>query len=784
MKNITSSLGFRLTVASYLVVAVFMSVAGVTVYRVSKDSIKMGATSMVRQMADDLQLGAAANRSPAELGDVLARRKAAKSGSAWIMDRDGTLLYNPDPLFREEYLAKNPKAFGNIIVSLQSASPRAPTQGGFREKLADIAQRYDEGFGTYRQFGEERIVAFRSLPGRGLLIGVDEPVTSANSELDRIKKFISYTALVSALLIMAFNLLSIRIIIRPYYHELEDLNASLEHSNRQLEDINAKLAVSNRNLTVLYEVGLGMRHTLALRDILDLILKGAVGVLDVDRIAVFVPAAGGRELVLRAVVGGAAGGPGRDDVRVPLGPTGGALAAAFQRKETVRIEEGQRIPPSLRLADPLAAAALLRSRAFVAVPLVVQDRAVGVIVVDNKVRRGPLSEDMVHLLGIFANQAAVAVENARLYDQLRRKIEELDARVDQLSIMHQIGNAMQRIITREEALGFIMRGIFEGIGFSEVVLALVDREEDALRGETGLGVAVADVRGVRVPLVEEENLLVLAASRKSPVGIVHLGRERLLEIVSQPLEDGAWRESVGVAVEGARVAVMAVPLIAREEVIGVVAVARREPAPVVRRNEVELLLLYANTAGLTVERSELYDRLQHSVESLEVTDNVSRLFTFRYGQQRLHEELATCLAAREPFAAVMIGVDGFKAYNDGCGHEAGDRALAEIGEIVKGALRGTDVAFRYGGRLLAAGMPRVERAAAAAVAAQIRERVRRHRFPGAGGQRDQALTVTIGVAGCAAGQACGSVDDIFKSLLGQLHRDEAGGGDRIFTIEG
>ena len=384
MKNITTSLGFRLTVASYLVVAIFMSIAGITVYRVSKDSIKMGAMAMVNRMAEELALVPAA--PPEELGDRLLRVKVRKSGSTWIMDKDGNLLYNPDPLFREEYIVKK-KNFGNIQVVLQAASPRASGQGSFKEKLVDIVQKYEEGFGTYRQFGEERILAFRTLPGRGLLIGVDEPVSSANSELERIKKFISYTALVSALLIMAFNLLSIRIIIKPYYREMEDLNASLQHSNSQLEDLNGKLAVSNRNLTTLYDVGLGLRHSLALKDILALIVNGAHQVLDVDRIAVFLPTPDGKSLELRSLAGDAM--PADAVTGAAGGARAGGLAASFQRKELVRLEEGQKIPPSLRLGPPASTEPFLRSRAFVAVPLVVKDRAVGVIAVDNKVAPRP-----------------------------------------------------------------------------------------------------------------------------------------------------------------------------------------------------------------------------------------------------------------------------------------------------------------------------------------------------------------------------------------------------------
>jgi len=776
VKNITTSLGFRLTVASYLVVAIFMSIAGITVYRMSKDSIKMGAMAMVNRMAEELALVPSA--PPEELGDRLQRVKVRKSGSTWIMDRDGNLLYNPDPLFREEYIVKK-KNFGNIQVALQAASPRVSGQGVFKEKFVELL-KYEEGFGTYRQFGEERILAFRTLPGRGLLIGVDEPVSSANSELERIKKFISYTALVSALLIMAFNLLAIRIIIKPYYREMEDLNASLRHSNEQLEDLNGKLAVSNRNLTTLYDVGLGLRHSLALRDILALIVKGAHQVLDVDRIAVFLPAPDGKSLELRSLAGDTMPA---EAVRLSLATQGGGVAASFQRKEPVRLDEGQKIPPSLRLGPPASTQPFLRSRAFVAVPLVVKDRAVGVIAVDNKSRRGPISEEQVNLLGIFANQAAVAIDNARLYEQLRQKITELDSRVDQLSILHQIGNSMQRDITRQEALGFILRGVLEGIGFSQVAVALLNREEGVLQGELGLGMENAEVKAIRVPLSVEKNLLVMAAVRKAPVGIVHFDRSGLGELVGTALEDDTWRESVGNELPGARAAVVAVPLIAREEVVGVIGVVRTEPA-LVRRHEIELLLLYANTAALTVERAELYTRMHKSLESLAVTDHVSRLFTLPYGQQRTREEFVRCEAAGLAFAGLLVGIDDFKGYNDRCGQDLGDRSLAEIGEMVKSSLRGGDIAFRYGGRLIAVALPGASSEQAALIADGIRDRVQRHRFLGLGGQRDQAITLSIGLEAWAVGTKPAESADIFKVVLGRLHRAESDGGNRVYASAG
>jgi diguanylate cyclase (GGDEF)-like protein len=293
----------------------------------------------------------------------------------------------------------------------------------------------------------------------------------------------------------------------------------------------------------------------------------------------------------------------------------------------------------------------------------------------------------------------------------------------------------------------------------------------------------AEVAAIRVPLAAEEHLLVMAAARKTPIGIVHFAQTGLGALLGAPLEPGSWRESVGSEVPGAVAAVVAVPLIAREEVVGVIGVVRSEPA-LIRRHEIELLLLYANTAALTVERAELYARMHRSMENLEITDHVSRLFTLQHGQQKTRAEIARCAASGLSFAALLIGIDRFKDYNDRWGHELGDRSLAEIGEMVKAGLRGGDIAFRYGGRLIAVALPGASRDQAAMIAEAIRERLQRHRFPGAGGVRDQTITLSIGLEAWAVGAQPPAETDIFKDVLARLLRAESEGGNRVSASEG
>ena len=73
-----------------------------------------------------------------------------------------------------------------------------------------------------------------------------------------------------------------------------------------------------------------------------------------------------------------------------------------------------------------------------------------------------------------------------------------------------------------------------------------------------------------------------------------------------------------------------------------------------------------------------------------------------------------------PFALILFDLDHFKAYNDEHGHQAGDAALGRIGEILRRATRGSDVAFRYGGEEFLLLVPDTDLAGAISVAERVR----------------------------------------------------------------
>jgi len=67
---------------------------------------------------------------------------------------------------------------------------------------------------------------------------------------------------------------------------------------------------------------------------------------------------------------------------------------------------------------------LAHLRSVLAVPLVAQGHLLGLIYLDNRIQTGVFDEHHAEMLAAFANQAAVAIENARLYENLRRSMEE------------------------------------------------------------------------------------------------------------------------------------------------------------------------------------------------------------------------------------------------------------------------------------------------------------------------------------------------------------------------
>lgn len=118
-------------------------------------------------------------------------------------------------------------------------------------------------------------------------------------------------------------------------------------------------------------------------------------------------------------------------------------------------------------------------------------------------------------------------------------------------------------------------------------------------------------------------------------------------------------------------------------------------------------------------------------------------------RRALADDLLGLEAARRErdrsYALALCDIDHFKVYNDLLGHLAGDQALREVAAIVRGTLRGGDLAYRFGGEELLILLPDVSAADALEVVERVRRGLQRAALPHPGGI-DGVLTLSIGVA--------------------------------------
>jgi two-component system, cell cycle response regulator len=105
--------------------------------------------------------------------------------------------------------------------------------------------------------------------------------------------------------------------------------------------------------------------------------------------------------------------------------------------------------------------------------------------------------------------------------------------------------------------------------------------------------------------------------------------------------------------------------------------------------DVDLLQILANQAAVAIQNSQLYE--------MATLDPLTGVYVRRFFEQWLLRELRTAYRTRQPLSLLMIDLDGLKHINDSLGHLAGDQALAELGNVLRRAVRTSDIVGRYGG---------------------------------------------------------------------------------------
>ncbi len=186
------------------------------------------------------------------------------------------------------------------------------------------------------------------------------------------------------------------------------------------------------------------------------------------------------------------------------------------------------------------------------------------------------------------------------------------------------------------------------------------------------------------------------------------------------------------------------PMQAGGEIIGVIQFLLPVSTSVAQKNFYQDRLNEAQNymkEALPIMQAKRYAR---KLEVIATQDQLTGLYNRHYLDISLPQIEASSKRRNSIIGVLLCDMDNFKAINDTYGHPAGDRALAELADIFRATVRGSDLIIRYGGEEFLILLQDIAKGEEMAVAEKIRKAVATHPFDLPEGAQSQ--TISIGVA--------------------------------------
>lgn len=192
----------------------------------------------------------------------------------------------------------------------------------------------------------------------------------------------------------------------------------------------------------------------------------------------------------------------------------------------------------------------------------------------------------------------------------------------------------------------------------------------------------------------------------------------------------------------------------------------------------ELPLAVAEAFGRS-RRQLAVRRSKEELVRLAFTDGLTGLRNRRFFDQSLPRELALSRRLAVPLSLLVVDLDRFKAINDSGGHSEGDRVLIELSGKVRGIVRSSDLAARYGGDELALLLPNTARDGAMLLATRLVRAAGEISVP----SEKRGLSLSCGIGTVSHFSATCTGGDLFETADRALYRAKAAGGRSIVTAE-
>ena len=244
------------------------------------------------------------------------------------------------------------------------------------------------------------------------------------------------------------------------------------------------------------------------------------------------------------------------------------------------------------------------AQSMIIAPLFIKGETVGTLSAIRLSHTAPFSERELGLLNMMAGQAAVAIENAHFFAERKRQITEL-------SILNQTSQALSSTLRPEDLMELIYSQVAQVMDAQSFYIALYDAEQELvyfpLAYENGKRQAGPDLEPVStewMPRRHRDGVTEYIIKTKEALWIPNKVQERLERLGIESIGDmpRSW---------------MGVPVLAGDQVLGVIAVQNYEQENVYDHEHLDLLITIAGQASASIRNAQLFAAVNSMTENLE-----------------------------------------------------------------------------------------------------------------------------------------------------------------------
>lgn len=359
----------------------------------------------------------------------------------------------------------------------------------------------------------------------------------------------------------------------------------------------------------------------------------------------------------------------------------------------------------------------------------------------------------VEIMQMVAAQVATAIDNAWLFAEKGRQNLEIAERSRRLAILNDISRVVSQSLDLKEFLDAALGKVLEFTDRSCGSIYLIEEDFHQLK--------MYAHKNLPQIIIEQGQIIPL---EQGQIGEAIKSGEPLVVDKIQAEEHSEFCSAAGVK------SVAYIPLKAKNRSLGIMLMGH-SLAGKISREDLDMLVAIGNQMGIAIENARLYQKIKQLAEY----DDLTGLFNRRMFYHYIRKELKRSVRYQKGLALLMIDVDRFKDYNDTYGHLAGDQALAKLGNVLREAVRESDIPARYGGEEFAVLVLEADKEKAMEIAQRIQKRVSEQTlkcpFP----------TLSIGIA--TYPEEGDSVEQlIFRADLG-LYKAKKNGRNRVILFK-